>query len=49
VLTAFREDPGLRAFTKDVLRNPKISVIDYDGGSISPAYEPLRHHRPVAG
>ncbi len=31
VLTAFREDPGLRAFTKDVLRNPKISVIDYDG------------------
>jgi len=31
VLTAFREDPGLRAFTHDVLRNPKISVIDYDG------------------
>ncbi|MCW5737976.1 MAG: hypothetical protein KIS73_27895 [Enhydrobacter sp.] len=31
VLTAFREDPGLRAFTNDVLRNPKISVIDYDG------------------
>jgi hypothetical protein len=31
VLTAFREDPGLREFTKDVLRNPKISVIDYDG------------------
>ena len=31
VLTAFREDPGLRAFTQDVLRNPKISVIDYDG------------------
>jgi SAM-dependent methyltransferase len=31
VLTAFREDPGLRAFTKDVLRNPKISVVDYDG------------------
>ncbi|WP_428670207.1 hypothetical protein [Reyranella sp.] len=31
VLTAFREDPGLRAFTSDVLRNPKISVIDYDG------------------
>jgi hypothetical protein len=31
VLTAFREDPGLRTFTNDVLRNPKISVIDYDG------------------
>ena len=31
VLTAFRDDPGLRAFTRDVLRNPKISVIDYDG------------------
>ncbi len=31
VLTAFREDPGLRAFTNDVLRNPKISVIDFDG------------------
>jgi hypothetical protein len=31
VLTAFREDPGLRAFTNDVLRNPKISVVDYDG------------------
>jgi len=31
VLTAFREDPGLRAFTADVLHNPKISVIDYDG------------------
>jgi spermidine synthase len=31
VLTAFREDPGLRAFTNDVLHNPKISVIDYDG------------------
>jgi len=31
VLTAFREDPGLRKFTNDVLRNPKISVIDYDG------------------
>jgi spermidine synthase len=31
VLTAFREDAGLRAFTHDVLHNPKISVIDYDG------------------
>ena len=31
VLTAFREDKGLRAFTGDVLRNPKITVIDYDG------------------
>src|SRR5471032_3244195 len=31
VLTAFREDKGLRDFTADVLHNPKISVIDYDG------------------
>ncbi len=31
VLTAFREDKGLREFTGDVLRNPKITVIDYDG------------------
>ena len=31
VLTAFREDKGLRAFTGDVLNNPKVTVIDYDG------------------
>ena len=31
VLTAFREDKGLRAFTNDVLHNPKVTVIDYDG------------------
>lgn len=31
VLTAFREDAGLRAFTGDVLHNPKVTVIDYDG------------------
>ena len=31
VLTAFREDKGLRAFTNDVLNNPKVTVIDYDG------------------
>jgi spermidine synthase len=31
ILTAFREDKDLRAFTGDVLNNPKVSVIDYDG------------------
>ena len=31
VLTAFREDKGLRDFTGDVLNNPKVPVIDYDG------------------
>ena len=31
LLTAFREDKGLRAFTGDVLRNPKVTVIDFDG------------------
>lgn len=31
VLTAFREDKHLRDFTGDILNNPKISVIDYDG------------------
>ncbi len=31
VLTAFREDKGLRDFTGDVLHNPKVTVIDYDG------------------
>ena len=31
VLTAFREDKGLRTFTGDVLNNPKVTVIDYDG------------------
>jgi spermidine synthase len=31
VLTAFREDKGLRQFTGDVLNDPKVSVIDYDG------------------
>lgn len=31
VLGAFYNDPGLRAFTGDILRNPKLSVIDYDG------------------
>jgi spermidine synthase len=31
ILTAFREDKGLREFTGDVLNNPKVSVIDYDG------------------
>ena len=31
VLTAFREDKGLRTFTGDILHNPKVTVIDYDG------------------
>jgi hypothetical protein len=31
VLTAFRTDKGLREFTGDVLNNPKLRVIDYDG------------------
>jgi SAM-dependent methyltransferase len=31
ILTAFREDKGLRKFTGDVLNNKKVSVIDYDG------------------
>ena len=31
LLTAFREDKGLRDFTGDVLNNPKVTVIDYDG------------------
>ena len=31
ILTAFREDRGLRDFTGDILNNPKVSVIDYDG------------------
>jgi len=31
VLTAFRKDEGLRAFTGDVLHDPRVTVIDYDG------------------
>lgn len=31
VLSAFRSDPALRKFTNDVLHNPKINVIDYEG------------------
>ena len=31
VLRAFRTDKGLRDFTGDVLNNPKVRVIDYDG------------------
>jgi spermidine synthase len=31
VLDAFRADKGLRDFTGDVLNNPKLKVIDYDG------------------
>ena len=47
VLGAFRNDKGLRDFTGDILNNPKIKVIDYDG-RLYLAYtkRPLRHHRP---
>ena len=31
VLDAFRNDQGLRDFTGDVLNNPKVQVIDYEG------------------
>lgn len=31
VLSAFYRDSGLREFTNDILRNPKLTVIDYDG------------------
>ena len=31
VLKAFQGDKGLRDFTGDILHNPKVSVIDYDG------------------
>src|SRR5262249_40464951 len=31
VLHAFRSDQGLRDFTGDILNNPKLKVIDYDG------------------
>jgi predicted membrane-bound spermidine synthase len=31
ILSAFRNDKGLRSFTGDILSNPRVSVIDYDG------------------
>ncbi|MBS0461869.1 MAG: hypothetical protein JSS41_05290 [Proteobacteria bacterium] len=31
ILNAFRHDQGLRRFTGDILGNPKLDVIDYDG------------------
>ena len=31
ILTAFRLDKGLREFTGDILHNPKVTVIDYEG------------------
>lgn len=31
ILEAFRSDPQLRKFTGDVLNNPRVRVIDYDG------------------
>ncbi|WP_020176963.1 hypothetical protein [Methyloferula stellata] len=31
VLAAFRNDPTLKAFTGDILANPRLDVVDYDG------------------
>lgn len=31
ILTAFRSDPTLKAFTGDILRKPTLDVIDYEG------------------
>ncbi len=31
ILEAFRSDPTLKAFTGDILRKPKLDVVDYDG------------------
>ncbi|HKV16155.1 MAG TPA: hypothetical protein VJQ81_13985 [Reyranella sp.] len=31
ILAAFRDDKGLRSFTGDILNNPRVSVVDYDG------------------
>ncbi len=31
VLAAFRTDPTLKAFTGDILANPRLDVVDYDG------------------
>ena len=31
LLSAFREDKFLRDFTGDILNNPKVNVVDYDG------------------
>ena len=31
MLRAFRNDQGLRDFTGDILRHPKLRVVDYDG------------------
>lgn len=31
ILRAFYNDRGLRDFTGDILRNPKLTVVDYDG------------------
>src|SRR5260370_21798757 len=42
VLTAFREDKGLRDFTGDVLNNPKVTVIDY-GGRLYVAHTKTRY------
>ena len=31
ILTAFRTDPTLKAFTGDILRKPNLDVVDYEG------------------
>lgn len=31
ILTLFRTDPGVKAFTGDVLADPRVKVVDYDG------------------
>ena len=31
ILTAFRTDPTLKAFTGDILHKPKLDVVDYEG------------------
>ena len=47
VLDAFRTDKGLRDFTGDVLNNPKVHVIDYDGRLyLAHTVGALRRHRP---
>ncbi len=31
ILRAFRTDPSIREFTGDILNNPRVGVVDYDG------------------
>ena len=47
VLGAFRNDKVLRDFTGDILDNPKLKVIDYEGRLYPRQHHgPLRHRRP---